>query len=127
MGRYVDELVARLPGLGVDTHVAAQPRDRDRFATSVGGDRVHVVPGWAERPALRLAWEQSGLPLMVRSVAPDVVHSPHYTLPLVSTIGRRPKNVVTLHDATFFSDPELHRRRQGAVLPWLDRGLGAAR
>jgi glycosyltransferase involved in cell wall biosynthesis len=69
---------------------------------------VHVVPGWAERPALRLAWEQSGLPLMVRSVVPDVVHSPHYTLPLVSTIGRRPKNVVTLHDATFFSDPELH-------------------
>jgi glycosyltransferase involved in cell wall biosynthesis len=109
VGRYVDELVARLPGLGVDTHVAAQPRDRGRFATSVGGDRVHLVPGWAERPALRLAWEQSGLPLLVRSIAPDVVHSPHYTLPLVSTIGRRPKNVVTLHDATFFSDPELHR------------------
>jgi glycosyltransferase involved in cell wall biosynthesis len=108
VGRYVDELVARLPDLGVDTHVAAQPRDRGRFSASVGAERVHTVPGWAERPALRLAWEQSGLPLMVRSVAPDVIHSPHYTLPLVSTIGRRPKNVVTLHDATFFSDPELH-------------------
>jgi glycosyltransferase involved in cell wall biosynthesis len=108
VGRYVDELVARLPGLGVDTHVAAQPRDRGRFAASVGDDRVHAVPGWAKRPALRLAWEQSGLPLRVRSLAPDIVHSPHYTLPLVSTIGRRPKNVVTLHDATFFSDPELH-------------------
>ncbi|HEU4997610.1 MAG TPA: glycosyltransferase family 1 protein [Lapillicoccus sp.] len=108
VGRYVDELVARLPGLGVDTHVAAQPRDRDRFADTVGAEHVHVLPGWAERPALRLAWEQSGLPLLVRSLGPDVVHSPHYTLPLVSTIGRRPKNVVTLHDATFFSDPELH-------------------
>ena len=108
VGRYVDELVARLPSLGVDTHVAAQPRDWERFAASVGPERVHIVPRWAERPALRLAWEQSGLPLTVRSVAPDVVHSPHYTLPLVSTIGRRPKNVVTLHDATFFSDPELH-------------------
>lgn len=108
VGRYVDELVARLPDLGVDTHVAAQPRDQGRFGISVGDDRVHVVPGWAGRPALRLAWEQTGLPLMVRSVAPDVVHSPHYTLPLVSTIGDRPKNVVTLHDATFFSDPELH-------------------
>jgi glycosyltransferase involved in cell wall biosynthesis len=108
VGRYVDELVARLPDLGVDTHVAAQPRDRGRFSASVGAERVHAVPGWAERPALRLAWEQSGLPLMVRSVEPDVIHSPHYTLPLVSTIGRRPKNVVTLHDATFFSDPELH-------------------
>jgi glycosyltransferase involved in cell wall biosynthesis len=108
VGRYVDELVARLPGLGVETHVAAQPRDRERFAAAVGAEHVHVLPGWAERPALRLAWEQSGLPLLVRSLAPDVVHSPHYTLPLVSTIGRRPKNVVTLHDATFFSDPELH-------------------
>src|SRR4029453_6770052 len=97
-----------LPDLGVDTHVAAQPRDRGRFSASVGAERVHTVPGWAERLALRLAWEQSGLPLMVRSVAPDVIHSPHYTLPLVSTIGRRPKNVVTLHDATFFSDPDLH-------------------
>ena len=108
VGRYVDELVARLPDLGIDTHVAAQPRDRSRFAASVGAASVHVVPAWAERPPLRLAWEQSGLPLMVRSVAPDVVHSPHYTLPLVSTIGRHPKNVVTLHDATFFSDPGLH-------------------
>jgi glycosyltransferase involved in cell wall biosynthesis len=108
VGRYVDELVARLPHLGVDTHVAAQPHDRARFTASVGAASVHVVPRWAERPALRLAWEQSGLPLMVRSVAPDLVHSPHYTLPLVSTIGRRPKNVVTLHDATFFSDPDLH-------------------
>jgi glycosyltransferase involved in cell wall biosynthesis len=108
VGRYVDELVARLPGLGVETHVAVQPRDRDRFAASVGTKHVHLLPGWAERPALRLAWERSGLPLLVRSVAPDVVHSPHYTLPLVSTIGRRPKNVVTLHDATFFSDPGLH-------------------
>jgi glycosyltransferase involved in cell wall biosynthesis len=108
VGRYVDELVERLPDLGVETHVAAQRRDLTRFAASVGDASVHVVPGWAKRPALRLAWEQSGLPLMVRSVDPDVVHSPHYTLPLASTIGRRPRNVVTFHDATFFSDPHLH-------------------
>jgi glycosyltransferase involved in cell wall biosynthesis len=36
------------------------------------------------------------------------VHSPHYTLPLLATIARRRRNVVTLHDATFFSDPEFH-------------------
>lgn len=108
VGRYVDELVARLPGLGVDIHVAAQPRDVHRFAANVGAASVHAVPGWTGRPALRLAWEQSGLPLMVRSVAPDVIHSPHYTLPLLSTFGRRTRNVVTVHDATFFSNPELH-------------------
>ena len=96
---------------------AARPRGRHprrRPARTAAGSPPASAPArstwcrsWARRPALRLAWEQSGLPLLVRSLAPDVVHSPHYTLPLVSTIGRRPRNVVTLHDATFFSDPEL--------------------
>ena len=33
------------------------------------------------------------------------MHSPHYTMPLAQPA--RP-SVVTLHDATFFTDPELH-------------------
>jgi glycosyltransferase involved in cell wall biosynthesis len=57
---------------------------------------------------VRLGWEQAGLPLLVRRLVPDVLHSPHYTLPLVTSLGRRPGVVVTLHDATFFSHPELH-------------------
>jgi glycosyltransferase involved in cell wall biosynthesis len=108
VGRYVDEVVARLPSLGIDTHVAAQPRDRSRFAAAVGPEQVHLMPSWTQRPALRLAWEQSGLPLLVRTLNPDVVHSPHYTLPLASALGRRTKDIVTVHDATFFSDPDLH-------------------
>ncbi len=108
VGRYVDEIVTRLPALGVEAHVAAQPRDRDAYAAQLGPDHVHVSPGWAASPAPRLAWEQTGLPLLVRRLRPDVLHSPHYTLPLATTVGRHPKVVVTLHDATFFSDPELH-------------------
>ena len=108
VGRYVDELVARLPGLGADVHVAAQPRDKEHYAAVVGRDQVHLAPGWANKPAPRLAWEQTGLPLLVRRIRPDVVHSPHYTMPLATSLSRRPKQVVTLHDATFFSLPELH-------------------
>jgi glycosyltransferase involved in cell wall biosynthesis len=110
VGRYVDELVARLPGLGADVHVAAQPRDQKHYAAVVGRDQVHPAPGWAHKPAPRLAWEQTGLPLLVRRIRPDVVHSPHYTMPLATSLSRRPKQVVTLHDATFFSLPELHLR-----------------
>ncbi len=109
VGRYVDEIVGRLPSLGVDTHVAAQPRDVDGYAAQLGPEHVHAPPGWAESPAPRLAWEQTGLPHLVRRLAPDVLHSPHYTLPLLTSLGDAPKVVVTLHDATFFSDPELHR------------------
>ncbi len=108
VGRYVDEIVGRLPGLGVEAHVAAQPRDRDAYAAQLGADHVHVPPGWAGSPAPRLAWEQTGLPLLVRRVRPGVLHSPHYTMPLASSLGPTPKLVVTLHDATFFSDPDLH-------------------
>ena len=62
----------------------------------------------AHRPA-RLAWEQTGLPLVAQQVGAKVVHSPHYTMPLRA--GR--PVVVTLHDATFFTEPELHTSVKG--------------
>lgn len=136
VGRYVDELVARLPECGVDLHVAAQRRDALRYAALVGRDHVHLAPGWAAGTPQRLGWEQVGLPGLVRRVAPQVLHSPHYTLPVLTGLGpRAPHTVVTLHDATFFSHPELHmgakarffatwtrvatRRADGLVVPSL--------
>ncbi len=62
-----------------------------------------------EQPADRLAWEQVGLPRIVRRAAPDVLHSPHYTHPLRARVPV----VVTLHDATFFTDPAVHTRTKG--------------
>lgn len=108
VGRYVDELVARLPGLGVETHVAAQDRDRGLFTALVGPDHVHPAPAWTGKPPPRLVWEQSGLPAVVHRVRPDVLHSPHYTVPVLSALDRRVRLVVTVHDATFFSDAHLH-------------------
>ena len=108
VGRYVDELVERLPALGIEVYAACQPRDADQYATWLGADHVEVPPGWAGRPAPRLLWEQEGLPLVARRIRPDVLHSPHYTMPLVTTMQRDLANVVTIHDATFFSHPELH-------------------
>lgn len=108
VGRYVDELIAHLPEVGVDATVVCQRRDVELYAASVGSPNVIVVPHWASSPTLRLAWEQVGLPGVIRSNHPDIVHSPHYTMPLVNAGRRGPKRVVTLHDATFFSDPDVH-------------------
>ena len=108
VGRFVDELVTRLPSLGTDVHVAAQPRDPRKYATVIGRDQVHLAPAWANEPVPRLAWEQTSLPLLVRRIRPDVVHSPHYTMPLATSLSARGKHVVTLHDATFISLPERH-------------------
>jgi len=59
----------------------------------------------ANRP-VRLAWEQTALPWRLRRRQPDLLHSPHYTMPLLSPVPV----VVTFHDATFFTHPELHER-----------------
>ena len=57
----------------------------------------------AHRPA-RLAWEQTGLPLVAQQVGADVLHVPHYTMPLRPGVPV----VVTIHDLTFFTEPDAH-------------------
>jgi glycosyltransferase involved in cell wall biosynthesis len=60
---------------------------------------------------VRLAWEQTGLPLLLRRLHVDVHHGPHYTMPEVAHLPR----VVTIHDLTFFDHPEWHERSKIAV------------
>jgi len=108
VGRYVDNLVPALVGAGVDLRVACQSHDADHYGRLSGADAVSV-PRIARRPPARLAWEQLGLAAITRRVAPQLVHSPHYTHPIFS----RTPLVVTLHDATFFTDPAVHTRVKG--------------
>src|SRR5438067_2319063 len=109
VGRYVDGLIAALGALESDMAVGCQRSDAERYGRMA--PRATVVPGpaaIAHRPA-RLAWEQTGLPLVAGQVKAEVVHSPHYTMPLRA--GR--PAVVTIHDATFFTQPEVHTSVKG--------------
>jgi glycosyltransferase involved in cell wall biosynthesis len=104
LGRYVDGLVGALNAVGADLVVACQRADEERYGRLIPNARVVAgPPAIAHRPA-RLAWEQSGLPLVAQQVSADVIHSPHYTMPL------RPGKpvVVTVHDLTFFTEPDAH-------------------
>jgi glycosyltransferase involved in cell wall biosynthesis len=101
VGRYVDGLLAALGSAGADLAIVCQRADAERYASMA--PQATVVPGPAaisHRPA-RLAWEQTGLPLVAQQLAAQVVHSPHYTMPLRVGIPV----VVTIHDATFFTAP----------------------
>ncbi|WP_199423580.1 glycosyltransferase family 4 protein [Actinotalea solisilvae] len=109
VGRYVDELVPALVRQGADLVVAVQPRDLDVVGSFAAGAEVVAAPAATGRRAVRLAWEQAGLPALVRRVRADVLHSPHYTLPALAPVPV----VVTLHDATFFSHPEVHTGTKG--------------
>ena len=104
LGRYVDGLVRALDVAGADLAVACQRADEERYGRLVPNARVVAgPPAIAHRPA-RLAWEQSGLPLVAQQVDAAVIHSPHYSMPL------RPNTpvVVTIHDLTFFTEPDAH-------------------
>lgn len=109
VGRYVDELLPALARQGVDLVVACQARDAATTSALVPGAEVVAAPTAAARRPARLAWEQTGLPALARRVRADVLHSPHYTMPLAPGVPV----TVTLHDATFFSHPELHLGAKG--------------
>lgn len=110
VGRYVDGLLTGAVAAGIDPAVVCTVRDADVF-TRLGVRRVVPVQAASGSRPTRLAWEQTGLPGLVRSLGGDVLHSPHYTMPgLVPGRGAGAfARVVTLHDATFFSDPQLHQ------------------
>lgn len=104
VGRYVDSLTAALDADGTRLSVVCQPRDAALYAQLAPGARIVPAPESVAARTARLMWEQGALPRLARALGVDVVHSPHYTMPLASPVG----SVVTLHDATFFTDPVLH-------------------
>ena len=104
VGRYVDQLAAALDADGYPLTVVCQRRDAPVLAELAPSARlVPIADELDSRPA-RLAWEQTTLPRLIRRLGVEVLHSPHYTMPLASPVPV----AVTLHDATFFSDRELH-------------------
>jgi glycosyltransferase involved in cell wall biosynthesis len=104
VGRYVDGLLSALGSAGADLAVACQRADEERYGRLVPRAQVVAAPTAIAHRAARLAWEQSGLPLVAQQVAADVIHAPHYSMPL------RPGApiVVTIHDLTFFTEPDAH-------------------
>jgi glycosyltransferase involved in cell wall biosynthesis len=84
--------------------VVCQPRDSRLYAALAPGSRIVPTAQSTSTRTARLTWEQTTFPRLIRRLGVDVVHSPHYTMPLASPAA----SVVTLHDATFFTDAVLH-------------------
>ncbi|WP_156914773.1 glycosyltransferase family 4 protein [Thermocrispum municipale] len=104
VGRYVDALIAALDADGASLVVVCQQRDEHVYGEIAPHSDVVAAPQTIARPPARLAWEQVGFPRLIDKLGVDVVHSPHYTMPLAGKAA----SVVTLHDATFFTEPVLH-------------------
>ena len=114
-GQYTLALVSAL----------AQRTDVDLTLLSRHGDDGRwemVAPGATVRPVaplrrpVRLGWEQSVLPLVLRRLHIDVYHGPHYTMPELAKVPK----VVTVHDLTFFDNPEWHEKTK---VPFFRRAI----
>lgn len=117
VGRYVEGVVSHLTDPSLDVHLVVRPVHAPHFAAVAPHATVHTAPGWTDSVPLRFLWEQTGLPALGRRLGAQVLHSPHYTFPF----GWRGGSVVTLHDATFFSNPEWHSRLKRTFFTWWSR------
>lgn len=103
--------------------IVAKRADAEWIAASVPGARIVVPRAAIDSPPARLVWEQVALPRLIAAHGAHVVFSPHYTMPLLARVPV----VVTLHDATFFSHPELHSRAKRTFFQaWIRRSLRSA-
>lgn len=124
VGRYVEGVLAAIAALRsteVEVLVVAKPDDVGGFR-AMGLETV-ASPAATASTLRRLLWEQTGLPRLARSLGAHVVHSPHYTFPLRGSFRR----VVTIHDLTFFTMPQVHTRVKGPMFRWWIRRVAATR
>ncbi|GII82724.1 glycosyl transferase [Sphaerisporangium siamense] len=98
--RYVDGLLGALDRAGADLAVVCQRSDADRYGKIAASARILPGPPAIAGRGARLAWEQTGLPVLARRVAAKVIHAPYYSIPLQSGLP----TVATVHDVTWFTE-----------------------
>jgi glycosyltransferase involved in cell wall biosynthesis len=112
LGRYVDGLIGALAGTEVDLAVACQRADDDRYGRLAPSAKIVAGPVGLGHRSERHAWEQTGLPVVAEQVGADVIHMPNYSMPLRP--GR--PTVVTIHDISFFTDPDRYTQLNAVSL-----------
>lgn len=112
VGRYIDGLIPALAAAGADLAIACQRSDADRYARLAPAARIAPAPAAIAHRAARVAWEQTGLPLLASNLGAQVLHAPHYTMPLRSPCPV----VVTVHDATLFTEPDHYDKARRAFV-----------
>ena len=121
VGSYAENLLSQLGETAPDLSftVILQSDDPALRAAIPPQARILQVPARLFRrlPA-RLLLEQLALPWLAWRHRIDVVHSLHYSLPLLPS---RAKRVVTMHDMTGYLLPHMHTRAKGAYMRFFIR------
>lgn len=110
VGVYAANLLRELASMPSNLQLFVLAQDDDPSMDFGGRPNVRMirVPAKIFRILpFRFLLEQIILPILVLWHRIDVVHSPHYSLPLMCFGARR---IVTIHDMTFYNMPEFHDR-----------------
>lgn len=115
-GRYVIYLIRELAALDTSHKFTVFAHEYLRpFLSDLPGAHTRVIWLPNKPPAMRLIWEQTFFPRILRRSGVDLLHSPHYTMPLSCPVP----SVITFHDMTFFIHPEMHTLSKRAFFPWI--------
>jgi len=101
--RYIRSLVSWLAKVDPKNEYVLYVSREDVPRFSGLAPNFQLVPTVAYRP-LRILWEQAGLPWDLERRRVDVYHGPGFVAPLIKTT----RQVITIHDMTFFLLPECH-------------------
>jgi glycosyltransferase involved in cell wall biosynthesis len=116
-GNYVFQLITALSRIDTTNQYLVFTTTQQAEALGVEREGFRVLRRDFRSRATRLIWEQVGLPASVRRLRLDVLHSPHYTMPLRHSA----QSVVTFHDLTFLLYPELHQVAKRIFFPAMMR------
>lgn len=117
VANYVFGLLRGLAGVDRDNAYVVFAKSIHIAQFGIDLPNFRFVPIDLPARGLRLAWEQLGLPRQVRTHRLDLLHSPHYTMPLRHTA----RAVVTFCDMTFLLHPELHQSVKRVYFPAMMR------
>lgn len=120
---YADHLVAHLTPLlcNNDALILVVESDdiivRETVKDQPGVHLVTIPSRFFRNRAILMAFEQCVLPILAWIKHADIIHSLHYTHPLLA-FSRR---LVTIHDLTFLLFPDMHTRGRRWIMPFFIR------
>lgn len=121
VGSYAENLLAQLEHVTPELSLLAVLQSDDPALRSAVPTRARTIVVSARifrNFAARLLLEQIYLPWLAWRHKAEVIHSLHYSLPLLPTRARK---LVTMHDMTAFLLPALHTRAKGAYIRFFIR------
>jgi glycosyltransferase involved in cell wall biosynthesis len=104
VSNYSRQLLAAMGALATGHRFTAFVSAPDLGADENGlnGIDLHASSPFLQKPAVRILWEQTFLPVLLRSLRADLIHGLVNVLPLT---GRTP-GIVTVHDLSFLRLPD---------------------